>query len=390
MPTTYRDIADTLLQISGANAIAGNMGMVRGAIHEALRTLGNDLSAKYLVREDSLNLNASYSTGSIAYDATGGSNERQVTLTTGTWPTWAAAGRILISDVPYEVDRRISDSIITLDDRNCPDEDVASGTSYTLYQNIYPLPADFLTHRHAVLRSNSCELCWIDPPDWAHLSRRDTGLSTPTRFTIMGDPDNLTRLALFIHPAPSADDAIHLLYNRRPQSLVYSGHDAAVDCAGKITTTASSTTVAGSGTAFESGMVGSILRVGRDATNVPTGLDGPTPYKEELQIKSVTNATTLVLEAAATYSSSNVKYCVSDPIDLEPAMLTAFLRGCELAFERRRNGKQVALKQAEYLMALRMAKAADHRTTQRQYAGEGTGRSYWQRGAVVPEAGDWS
>lgn len=58
----------------------------------------------------------SYSTGTITYDHTGGANERQVTLAGGTWPSWAKApGRLFYNGAFYNLDARISDTILTLE-----------------------------------------------------------------------------------------------------------------------------------------------------------------------------------------------------------------------------------------------------------------------------------
>lgn len=81
----------------------------------------------------------SYSTGTVVYDHTGGANERQLTLTGGTWPTWAKSpGRIFINEDWYSLDTRVSDSIVTLKSTDNPGADVASTTFYAEqdYDNI--------------------------------------------------------------------------------------------------------------------------------------------------------------------------------------------------------------------------------------------------------------
>lgn len=367
---TYRDAVDLLVNNAGGNVQASVLQTCRGAVLDAYREICEARRWNYLLREYRINLNAGYSTGTIAFDLTGGANERQLTLTTGTWPSWAAAGRVRIADVIYEVDRRISDSIITLDDINSPTADIAAGTSYELYQDVYGMPEDFLSHDKLLPASNRWSMRYVSPAVWSQLTRYGGGLSVPSMWTIMADPDNLTRMALFLYPAPGTAESLDFIYHRRPQKLTYSGHGGDLESGGTITTSASSTAVTGTGTAFESGMAGSLIRVSRNS-QLPTGLEGANPAREELQIRSVTSATALTLESAAVNAATSVKYVISDPVDIDLSMQTAFLRCCEKHFEIRKGGKDVAMRDRLYSDALRLAAGADSRHFEVRYLGEG-------------------
>jgi len=90
-----------------------------------------------------LTTRVSYSTGTIAYDHTGSANEREVTLTSGTWPSTAAGQRITIAGETHIVDTRVSDTILTLSSLANPGADIASGTSYALDSRNLDLPDDF-------------------------------------------------------------------------------------------------------------------------------------------------------------------------------------------------------------------------------------------------------
>jgi hypothetical protein len=81
-----------------------------------------------------LTTNASYTTGTVAI-ASG-----VVTLTAGTFPTWAAQGDLIVSGVTYSVNTRDSGTQITLDDLTVA---VSSGASYTLGRPAYTLSDDF-------------------------------------------------------------------------------------------------------------------------------------------------------------------------------------------------------------------------------------------------------
>lgn len=80
---------------------------------------------------------APYSTGTIA--VTNASDT--VTLTTGTWPTWANAGEIEVGDVRYDVIERVSSSVIKLATNYLGT--TASGQTYTLRGAQILLPDNF-------------------------------------------------------------------------------------------------------------------------------------------------------------------------------------------------------------------------------------------------------
>lgn len=83
----------------------------------------------------SLTMTAPYETGTIA--VTNG----VVTLTSGTWPSWAASGEITIAGISYTVASRGGDTQITLDDTSLTG--VAAGTSYSLTRPQQDLPDNY-------------------------------------------------------------------------------------------------------------------------------------------------------------------------------------------------------------------------------------------------------
>lgn len=82
-----------------------------------------------------LTFNAPYATGTVAV-ASG-----VVTLTTGTWPTWAAdGGELEIEDVRYRVRQRLSDSLLAIYNTTAS---VTAGAEYSLQHAYVQLPPDF-------------------------------------------------------------------------------------------------------------------------------------------------------------------------------------------------------------------------------------------------------
>jgi hypothetical protein len=63
-----------------------------------------------------------------------------VTLAGGTFPSWAASGDLRFGSVNYSVNTRDTGTQVTLDDLTL---DGAAGSSYSVVQQVYDLPADF-------------------------------------------------------------------------------------------------------------------------------------------------------------------------------------------------------------------------------------------------------
>ncbi len=79
-------------------------------------------------------LNAPYSTGVV------GVTTGTVTLTGGTWPTWAADGWLVVDGAGYTVASRSSSSVLVLDDTAVTG---LTGETYSLQRYQYTLPDDF-------------------------------------------------------------------------------------------------------------------------------------------------------------------------------------------------------------------------------------------------------
>lgn len=80
---------------------------------------------------------ASYATGTVAVT----NASTTVTLTTGTWPTWAASGVFVHNGVSYSVATRSSGSVILLD--NAFAGTTATAQTYFICEQDYDLPDNF-------------------------------------------------------------------------------------------------------------------------------------------------------------------------------------------------------------------------------------------------------
>ena len=368
---TYQDALDHMLAYAGDDATATATTKHRRAIQMAYRMLPSRHNWDYLVGIGRVTTVAAYATGTISYDHTGGTNEREVTLTDGTWPSWAASGYLTIGNVTYEVDERVSDTVITLESGSNPGEDVAAGTAYSLQQDQYELPEDFVSGDETVANDVGTVLNYAHPRDWSSQRRISVGPGEPRIFSYVGDPGRIGSLKIVLWPAPDAVYQLDFLYRRKPRALVY---EAESD--GTVSVTASSTTVTGTGTNFKSGMVGSIIRLAADNQTVPTGDGGANPAVVERTITAVSSTTSLTVSSAISDAYTGVKYAITDPVDVDGiAMVEFFMRECEKQWRiLARSIVQKLDEERDYRMAMVQALEANSHSTARRAAGRSQSR----------------
>ena len=355
--TTFSDALDRVVDFLGSNASPDGIRAAKRAVLDAYRQLSSERHWHYFYTRGRITTAAPQSTGTITYVHTGGTYERQLTLTSATWPTWARYGVVVISNTPYEVAERKSSTVLTLSVNSNPGADVAAGTTYSISRDTYPLPTDFQSlDALTAIGSSSVYPEYVHPRNWLTQQRIQTSPGTPRLYTIMGEPNYMGALALRFFPGPDAALTFDFVYSRRARPILINEYKT-----GTVTTTASSATVTGSGTTFSSNHIGSILRV-YDATNYPTGLAGAYPALAEKVITDVASATSLTVDSNFDTAYSAVKYLITDPIDVEEgAMLDAFHRCCELHASFNKKQKDRADVAAVYQQALRLAFEADSR-----------------------------
>jgi hypothetical protein len=195
---------------------------------------------------------------------------------------------------------------------------------------------------------------------------------------------------IIFEPYPDQATNMDFLYSRRMRLIKVqdvTSEDSEGRTTSTVSTVSSSRTVTGDGTNFTEDLVGSLLRVADDAVELPTGLDGANPYGEQRMIMTVESTTSLTVDFDFATTRSDVKYVVSDPIDIEyGVMKTAFLRGCERQLAKMARYSDRKEIEVEYQLALRQAKEADNRSTQPRSVGGQPG--YYQRTADMPLGAD--
>lgn len=354
----YQDLIQRLQAYSQGGAGDAQMADIRQAIHSAYREVIGCHDWKYFQVRGRIVLAAAYDTGTIVYDHTGGTYERQVTLSGGTFPDWARYGRLKISTDLYEVAERKTSTVLTLKSDSNPGADVSS-TAYTLYRNAYTLPGDMVTITRFQSDDGPWDLQRIDPVEFMQLEKRWQAASTPYCYSIMGSPDALGSFAIHFYPYPTAAENIDFIYRRRGRQLRYTGFGTA-DRSGTVSGTAGFTSISATSGAFTSAMVGSLIRFG-DTTNHPDGLPGLNPYVEQKVIAAVTDANSLTTDTALDSTYTNVKYVITDPVDVDPALIEPLYACAQKHLTSFRRPERMATSVALYRESLIQAMEEDSR-----------------------------
>jgi hypothetical protein len=176
----------------------------------------------FLKPRGSLTLNVPYTTGTVAIAA------GVVTLTGGTWPSWAASGDLWVDGGRYPVNTRDSNSQITLVDTTVA---VSAGETYELIQHAYDLPSDFARMQSNALTfrrdQTTCgEIPLVHPVDLMK-SDRDGSTGTPTKAAVTPVAPTATNDARwqlqFADPLPNEALIIEFDYEASPPLLDGSG-----------------------------------------------------------------------------------------------------------------------------------------------------------------------
>lgn len=362
---TLWDATDHVIDaVLGGSTSARARRMAMKAVQEAYREIPARRNWRYYIRSLTINTVANQTDGSIAYDYTGGSSERMVTLTDTTWPSDVTKYAIYISGARYTIDTRVSSTVITLRDGDCPTVDLASGTGYNLTRDTYEVPDNVreIYYLHDINAPGRMLPC-VEPADIMHERRIMRSTAMPLLYGFYRSERYAGSMAVHFAPSPSSARTYQgnaLFWPLPLKVLDYK--------TGLASTTSGSATVTGTSTGFSSDMVGAVIRVSASGSKViPTDLQGETdqnrlePYAFQGVIKSVESTTSLTLEQDCDQTLTSSGYRISSRIDIEAgAMRTAFLRCCEARYETQdRRGADD--REARYEKALALAMAADQR-----------------------------
>jgi hypothetical protein len=334
---TYEDLLGYITALTDGGARTKDLRMHKEVIQGAYRDLAMSYEWRYYIKEGRINLVASYSTGTIQYTA----SSNTLALTTGSWPSWAKYGRVRIADVIYIIDS-ISGSNATLDSVFQPTDNIDAGTSYELFRSVYPLPEDLWRLYDVAVEKNYWLPHYITPTEWLQRERFHQVSGQTWAWTIMKDPDDDGRFALWVDPSPSTAEPLGFIYRRKPRALRWAGTEAAARTYTFGTGSAGDTTITTS-TALPANMVGSIVRLADSGSTLPTGLAGNSPYAEQQKITAINSGTRVVTLAGTlnqAYTEATGKLVVSDPIDMNDTMIEALKAQIEYRFARFANDQR--------------------------------------------------
>lgn len=366
---TFQDAVERLLDNFGEMSRDGrNFRIAKESVLNAYDTFARSHEWRYYIRRHVFKTDAAYSTGTVVYDHTGGSSERIVTLTSGTWPTNAAFGYVRIGTDHWPIARRISASIVQLREDKNPGADIAS-TAYEWYRSEYPYPVTTWRHGALIDASDRNPLQFVSPAVGLEmaLSWNSGASDRPTWYTVRGDGRYLNTPSFIFIPPPSGVRTYE--FSEQATGWPLTTEKLAV---GTVTVVAGSTTATISNASLSSNHIGCVMRFSSSAdepTSLRGGLGKDNPYQYQRVIRSVTSTTVCVLDSAITDGVTAVPYTISSPIDIDSGpMLRAFWSLCEWEFCQRanRDDKLTMRKERQWSQHLLLAQDADRRIQQIQ------------------------
>lgn len=330
--TTYADAIDHLLEWGYAHGGETTRSLLKSRVTRAYRELLGAHDWPSLIGMGRVILQAPQSTGTVTYTH----STRTLTLSGATWPTSVADRTVRLfsgssssgSGIDCDIERRVSDTVIILDDVRNPGSDAVAGTHYTLYCQWYPLPADFMALRSVMDYAMWSPAELVTMTEIMQLYRVSLSQGMVTHYAIGQRPNMPGERAIYLWPCAPATRPLDFTYHRKPSELIHSGKDA-VDMAGTISGTAGGVDIVGVGTQAVSTMAGAMLRVA-DGTHYPTGRAGDYPYRYQYRIRSVTDATHFTLIDPLVETLSGAKYVISSVVDIEKEAIPALESLCEL------------------------------------------------------------
>lgn len=360
---TYRDAYEHLLDTTGlvGKDQDSTVRLLRRAIVEAYRKLPTLHDWAYFNRTTMLHTDASYSTGTIAYDYA----TNVLTLTGGTLPTNAAYGHVVIGEQEYKVARRLTATTLAFDANSRPSDDVAASTAYRWGRHRYLLPIDVgdITSINDNVSHNN--LIRVEPEQLFWRMQYTNTETFPTTWAMVRSEDFPGRWELWFASTDTTIRELQLLYTTRFTSLPIEQITGTVGITDDIATMTTAV--------LTSDCVGAVLRYGT-GTSLPTPRVGSWDAdagesvlvlpEGELIITQFTSTTVAVLSRPLASAVTTRGVTISSHIDVNPSsMWELFMRLCEYQYDvitRADQSKQMQ-SEANWRNAFVQARIADAR-----------------------------
>lgn len=377
---TYQDVVDHLIAASFGGPQDAEQRDIRTATQRAYTELAFMRDWRYYTAHARVLFNQAWE-GEVTYD-----NDTGIfTIESGDpWPLWAAEADIRIGTTYSRVGKRLSNTQIQVDPRTPFPRLITEAEPAVLHQSMYRLPDDFRNIDTPLDQSRWSHFTFVSP-DTAMKIEASVALlqGPPHTWTVIKHPLD-AGWVIKVLGYPITVQTLDFTYRRTPRPLRVSGHEARTR---QGTISVSGTTVTGSGTAFDSSMVGSVLRVGTASAH-PDTLGSLNPYVAESIIQSVASGTSLTISTSMTHS--NVKYVVTDIIDMPETMHNALLSCAEYWLARMRGAKPdnaFAMYQRDMRLALEGDQIAPLEGTPRTIYDTGRWRTTLVADNALPDTG---
>lgn len=344
---TYYDAVEHLITSSFGGPQDAEQTDIRTSIQRAYSELSTIRDWNYYQTHGRIRFSINWY-GSVTYSQ----DTRFFDLASGdAFPVNATLCRMRVHNTVAKIATRVNNTRLLCDPVLTPSSDFVNATAATLYQDTFPLPSDFRSLDSPIDHVAWTRFIYVSADQAMKLENANNLAGPPHAWTVLKDP-NGTGWAIKVVGYPVANSNLDFTYRRLPRRLRISGHEAS---SRQGTVTISGTAVNGTGTAFTSSMVGSVLRVGT-STDTPGAEGSLTPYQGEAVITAVASATSCTL--ATSLTATGAKYLVTDIVDMSPGMTNGFL-SCASYWLARTRGTKPDNAFAMYQRDLRLAMESD-------------------------------
>lgn len=280
---------------------------------------------------------------------------------------------LMATDLAVCVGGQTASTYLTFDAQVNPGSNIPPGTIYTLFQDTYLLPSDFVSSDQAMYQDNFGGMFFCSQSDFEYQRRYYQVYGVPQYYTIRGSTKYPGRLVFQCFPAPQQQTTIDFLYHRRPRPLQI----ACVNSPGTMSISSGSTVLYSSSPIFTPSMIGSVVRLSPSAIppsgDIPS-LQNSTPAALETVITNLISPNCVYVRDAAPYALSGVAFTISDLVDVDRgSMLNVLMRGIEKRIAILTNRKEAPLFIANYQASLATARAESNVNIGRQSVGRTAG-----------------
>lgn len=309
---TLQDLVYTLTIRSGARTNATQDVRLIKAIQSAIRALHPKHKWSYYHRQSRFNTSPQVPM-EITYDKTGGSSERLVTITSAdTWPDDAIQGELKVGDVYYRIHQRLSSTTATL----APGMELSADYTgkATWQRRAYQFGREIRKVHYMHNLTTDKPLAMLPPMEFDATSHGSFSSGSLRYYSWQNHGNRFGSSEIILYPTPIDTNTVEVSAEVFPHIPTIKG-TTGVDMA----TTSGSTTVTSAAASFNSSLVGSVIRIGRDAT-VPTESNSE-EYTHEAFVLSVDSPTSLTISEAPADTLTGLGYLISSPIDIEASVM---------------------------------------------------------------------